>query len=142
MDSYIDKIEVHVGIICFLDNKCLALKRSPTRRLYPGLWECGGGKVHKGETFEDACVRQMKEEAGIDIKNFSPLSTYHIDIPNEDQKVIPGIKFVAEIIDFKKVTISDEHTEYKFVDESELSSLEFIPGIDDDIRKGFDILRK
>lgn len=57
MDKVINKIEVHVGVISFYKGKCLVLKRTDERRLYPGMWECGGDKVHPGETFESAVVR-------------------------------------------------------------------------------------
>ena len=50
------QIEVHVAGMCFKDDCVLAVKRSPNRRLYPGLWECSGGQVHPGESFEDAAI--------------------------------------------------------------------------------------
>ena len=33
-----------------------------------GLWEFPGGKKHRNETIEAAAVRELKEEAGIDIR--------------------------------------------------------------------------
>ncbi len=52
--------------LCFLVNKdkiCLAMKK---RGFGEGKWNGVGGKVHEGETIEEAAVREMKEEIGVD----------------------------------------------------------------------------
>jgi hypothetical protein len=131
------QIEVHVGTICFQDKKCLVLKRAKKRSLYPELWECGGGKVRNGETFEDAAKRQMKEEADVDIEITDVLCTYNIPIPEREQKVIPGLKFTCKISKDQKIEISKEHEEWQLIGQEEIENFEFIPGIDDDIREAF-----
>ena len=45
------------------DNEILLIK-SPKRG-----WEYPGGMVEPGETFEEALLREIKEESGIDDKN-------------------------------------------------------------------------
>jgi 8-oxo-dGTP diphosphatase len=144
MDKVINKIEVHVGVISFYKGKCLVLKRTDDRRLYPGLWECGGGKVHMGENFEDAVIRQMQEEAKVVVEIKGILKTYSIDIPNEEQKVIPGLKFVANIKKFlngSSPEISDEHLEFRFIDRKEIDGLDFIPGVEVDVKEAFDLIK-
>lgn len=49
-------------------NVLLGMKK---RGFGAGRWNGFGGKVSLGETIEDAARREMKEEAGIDIKNFN-----------------------------------------------------------------------
>lgn len=90
------KIEVHVAGICIHENKVLIAKRSPERKLYPELWEYSGGQVEAGENFEEAVIRQMKEEFGIIVKPVKVIGTYEISNPASEQKKIPGIRFICD----------------------------------------------
>lgn len=39
-------------------------RRSPTRRVLPGIWDIVGGHIEAGETLEEALAREIKEETG------------------------------------------------------------------------------
>ncbi len=49
------------------DDDALLIARRPAGRPLAGLWEFPGGKVEAGEVPEDALIRELKEELGIDI---------------------------------------------------------------------------
>jgi len=49
-----------------VDGRVLLAQR-PEGKAMAGLWEFPGGKVHDGETPEDALIRELAEELGIDV---------------------------------------------------------------------------
>ncbi len=49
------------------DGRILLAKR-PEGKTLAGLWEFPGGKVEDGESPEDALIRELKEELGIDVE--------------------------------------------------------------------------
>lgn len=58
-----------IGVVCIFvchdgQGNVLLQKRSVNCRDEQGTWDCGGGKLEFGETFEDAVRREVKEEYG------------------------------------------------------------------------------
>ena len=132
------KIEVHVSGICIKrDPKAghlvLLGKRSPNRKLYPGLWESGGGQVYLGETFESAIKRQFKEEFGIEIEIRNIIGCYSIPLENG---VIPGVVFYCQPSNGHLLHADErEFTEVKWVCIDDLAKINIIPGTKLDILK-------
>jgi 8-oxo-dGTP diphosphatase len=62
----LDYIGVTVVFFCHDGEGNLLLhKRSENCRDENGLWDCGGGSMEFGETFEDAVEREVKEEYSV-----------------------------------------------------------------------------
>ena len=57
--------DIVAGAIC--KNGRYLLGKRPLDGLLGGLWEFPGGKVENGETHEQALVREMQEELGLDV---------------------------------------------------------------------------
>lgn len=71
------------------DGRVLLAQRPPGKAL-AGLWEFPGGKVEQGETPEEALIRELREEIGIETKVacLAPLTfashsyeTFHLLMP-------------------------------------------------------------
>ena len=76
--------EYHIVVNAWIKNnknEFLITRRSETKA-HPLMWECTGGSVLKGETSEEAAIREVKEELGIDVKNGELLGTTIRYYPN------------------------------------------------------------
>ena len=143
-------IEVHAAGICFretdYDIEVLIARRKESKELYPGKWECGGGQVKMGENFEEAVKRKMKEELGVIVDSVLVFGTYEIETPQLPQKKIPGIKFICffkEYVNGKYPEIKEEaFSEWKWQSINDLSGIDFIPGIKEEIHIAWEFYSK
>jgi A/G-specific adenine glycosylase len=62
----VPRYRIAVGVVN-KNGKILITKRKE-KGLLGGLWEFPGGKIHEGETAEQACLREIKEEVNLDIE--------------------------------------------------------------------------
>ncbi|KRQ86106.1 CTP pyrophosphohydrolase [Caloramator mitchellensis] len=111
--------EVTAAII-IEDDKVLIAKRKDGN--IKGKWEFPGGKVEKGESYEDCLIREIKEELNIEIEI---IKHYQTNIHTYDNGVIKLIAFIAkaETFDF----VLSVHDEIKWVDASELLNFDLAP---------------
>lgn len=86
------------------DNGEILLVKSPRRG-----WEYPGGMVEPGETFQDALLREIKEEAGIDVQ-----ITGFIGLCKNVEKDVVNIDFTCRAVGGRLAT-SDESTEVRWI---------------------------
>jgi 8-oxo-dGTP diphosphatase len=63
------------AIIEFPSNKILLVKRATV--VFKGYWALPGGRVDAGETVEQAVVREVREETGLQVKIVRKIGEYH-----------------------------------------------------------------
>jgi len=81
-----------------------------------GKWNGPGGKIEPGESPEDAMVREVKEEVGIDVKSYRLIG--HIDfysVNEEDWEV-----FVYRVEDFGGQPVETEEARPQWIDLSKI----------------------
>ncbi len=61
-------IKVAAALI-FNESGDFLLSTRPEDKAYASYWELAGGKLEKGESFEETLIRECEEELGIKIKN-------------------------------------------------------------------------
>lgn len=99
-----------LGVLKRPDGKFLITKRVMTKHWAPGWWEVSGGAVMAGEDSQDAVVREVFEETGIDVKDAKGgyLFSYHRENPGKgDNYFVDIYRFEVDITD-EDVKIQEE----------------------------------
>jgi len=118
------------GIFFTDGKKVLLLKREPNST-YPNTWSIPGGGLKLGETPEEGARRECQEEAGscqgtkFGVKNFGNWTTFFYKVPKPF-----------------KVTLSDEHTAYKWCSLEELHKIKLCSLFAEDLPVSFEIVKK
>lgn len=68
-------IDVAVAIVQDTAGRILLAERKPAQ-LSPGFWELPGGKIERGETPQQAAVRELEEEVGVRATSLRPWASY------------------------------------------------------------------
>ena len=108
------------GIIKNDNDEILIVKRHPKSRTDPEMWELPGGKVEKGEDFDVALVREIKEETALDAK----IGDFCEAVQNDymHKRTVQIMMYLKDIEG--EVEISDEHTDWMWADIDTLKTLE------------------
>jgi 8-oxo-dGTP diphosphatase len=107
------------AIIKDSENNTLILKRAPDSRSNPRCWELPGGKVEPGESFDQAMIREIKEETNLNISLRRAVGIAQQDLPH-----IHSVHVIMTVdVDSGDLKISDEHTDYRWASLEEIKSL-------------------
>lgn len=115
------------------DGKILLLRRNnpPVQ----GQWWFPGGRLRKGESFEAALRREVKEETGLAIKPVKFIGVYNRVFPERHDVTLA---FLCKIENKSTVVmLNDEHSEYQFFKELPSPLNPFIMEVIQDSKKVF-----
>lgn len=118
-----DRIVHVVGAIIERDGTVFAARRNPERSA-GGLWEFPGGKIEAGETPEQALVRELQEELGVEVSVGELVDT---SLSRVADLTIELACYRARL-EGAAPTSSTDHDALTWVPIDELESLEWAPG--------------
>jgi 8-oxo-dGTP diphosphatase len=125
------KVGVGVGVMLFKDNKVLLGKRNTdpfkadSELKGEGSWTMPGGKLEFGESFEEAAMRETKEETGMTLNKVEVICINNDKI--KDAHFITIGLFSNDFSGDPKVMEPDEITEWRWFALNELPSPVFFP---------------
>lgn len=102
------------------NGEILIVKRHHKCRTDAGKWELPGGKVEKGESFDDALVREIKEETNLDSKVGDFAEAIQRDYMHK--RSVQLVMYLKEIEG--EVQISDEHEDWMWAELDDIKSLD------------------
>lgn len=114
-------IEAHIFRETKKGIEFLLLKRADYQ-VYPGLWQMVTGKIKENEKAYQTAIREIKEETVL-----TPLQLWVVPTVNSfyepKDEYICLLPVFAAIVEADKIQLSDEHTEYKWVNKEEAQKL-------------------
>ena len=133
-----------LGVIMRPDGKFLITQRVMTKAWAPGWWEVSGGAAMAGEESEEAVMREIKEETGLDVKGAKGgyMFSYHRENPGEGDNYFVDIYRYEMDFDESDLKLQEAETlGYKLATPEEIKALadEGIFLHYDSIKKVFDI---
>ncbi len=96
-----------VEAVIVIDGSLLFLRRK--NRPAVGQWWFPGGRIHRGESFEETLHREVKEETGLEIESYRFIKAYSRVFPERHDITIAYLCKCKE----SKIELDSEHSEYK-----------------------------
>lgn len=123
-----EHLQPKIGQYALIKNsqgQILVLERSRSK-----TWSLPGGRLNKGEDWDKAIIRELKEELNIDAINPIPVD---VNILEDQWQTKYCVYFTVETqSDLSAIKISDEHSNYCWVDSTSLDNLKIE---DDKVKK-------
>ena len=126
--TIIDKYKterVELTVLCLIENGDKLLLQNRVKNDWRG-YTLPGGHVELGESFVDACIREVKEETNLDIKN--PKLVGVKQFPGEAGRYIV---FLFKTTEFSGNLISSDEGKIEWKEYSELSNLKTVDDLED-----------
>ncbi len=119
-----------IGIVKFGEN-ILLLKRNPNRRSSPNKWQPVSGFIKEAEPAEDAVMREVKEETGLDGKIVKAGKVF--EVKDDWGRWIIMTFLISVDSDEVKIDLK-EHSEFRWIKSKEVVEFNCVAGIKKDLR--------
>ena len=112
-----------------------------TRRSDNGLWCLPGGHMEPGESPAETCIREVKEETGLDVRVVRLVGIY--TDPNRMIEYADGTRYHMVTMTFEaepfdgELTVSDETTAYGYFSLEEIVGMELMANNQERITDAF-----
>lgn len=128
-DPHVHKLVMCANVFIRKDGKWLMLKRSEQKRFAPGYFHTVGGKIEPDEDPYTGALREVKEEAGITVKNMRlEAVTFEIAPVKENGDENWLCFYFSADYEFGEITQTEEG-ELILVNGADISKQKLIPSI-------------
>ncbi len=127
------EIKLFVAVKAFLvfNQKILILRESTyySEGTNAGKFDVVGGRITPGERFEDAILREIKEETGLNATIGTPffMSEWRPQVKGEQWQIVAT--FLECFTDTDEVRLSNDHVSYEWIDPKEYKKFPLIENI-------------
>lgn len=109
-------------------DRFLLLKRGNDADVFPGKWDFPGGHLRDGEEFGEAVLRELKEETGLIGTVIRTGDSHVVGTRSGKYQLHPFLMKVES----DEVELSEEHTDYCWVEPSEVGDMETVKELEKD----------
>lgn len=125
--NIIPKLPASSGAFIIHQGKILLIKRDSNPKIPdPNKWAIIGGRVEKGESFDKALQREIKEEIGVSPKDYQLLGFFETK-KDKVKRAIYLVKLSKEEV--KKTRLGNEGQELKWFTPDEIGKIDTVPEI-------------
>ncbi len=119
------------------ENRQILIIKRRNNAVHQFVWDIPGGKLEDSDNLLDAMKRELKEETGLELVNIiSILSSSKFEGVAEDKPLIFRNIYISKATG--EVRLSEEHSEYKWINAGQISEYNFI--VDKDFQNSLKIL--
>ena len=132
-------VRVATSLLVNDDGELLILKRSEKVKTYKGFWGGVAGYIEENEKPLETAIKEMKEEIGLKKEDFNLIKQLNpikfTDIYEKERYDWEIFVFVFELRKKSEIKIDWEHSEYKWINPSEIENYKTVPHLKDIVKK-------